>query len=178
MLNNEARFYVGIGSRKTPFPIIRLMEAVAVRMAKASVVLRSGGADGADTAFERGCDSVNPKLKQIFLPWAGFNGRRSQFNRPTDAMMQLAARYHPAWRRCKQSVRNLHARNCGQLLGLNLDSPASIIICWTAGGESVGGTAQALRIAADFKVPVINLGHERWRDARPNAVVEAALKFV
>ena len=62
--------YAGIGSRKTPVHILSKMRRVAERLEVRGYTLRSGGADGADTAFEEGC-----KRKEIFLPQPGFNGR-------------------------------------------------------------------------------------------------------
>ena len=172
------RVYVGIGSRQTPRAVLRVMAGVAVRLALADVALRSGGAAGADTAFEWGCDQVDPTLKQILLPWPGFNGRQSPFDRPTEAMMDMAAQYHPAWHRCSDAARKLHARNGGQILGPELDARARVVICWTPNGELVGGTAQALRIAADHDVPVINLGDAQWQNANADHIARAALSML
>ena len=51
--------YSGIGSRETPDNVLVVMEKLGAAFAKKGFVLRSGGADGADSAFERGCDSAN-----------------------------------------------------------------------------------------------------------------------
>jgi predicted Rossmann fold nucleotide-binding protein DprA/Smf involved in DNA uptake len=48
--------YAGIGSRSTPPETLPLIESIAARLAEKGWVLRSGGADGADSAFEKGCD--------------------------------------------------------------------------------------------------------------------------
>ena len=172
------RVYAGIGSRETPRPVLHLMAGVAVRLALADIALRSGGADGADSAFEWGADQVDAGLKQIFLPWAGFNKRRSPFDQPTEAMRDLAAAHHPAWGRLTSAARKLHARNSAQILGPALECPARDVICWTPGGASVGGTGQALRLAAAYGVPVINLGAERWRGAASDDVAHAALSII
>ena len=50
--------YAGVGSRSTPAKVLQWMEWIGRGMAEAGMVLRSGAADGADSAFERGCDSV------------------------------------------------------------------------------------------------------------------------
>ncbi|NYZ25158.1 hypothetical protein HND93_36125, partial [Azospirillum sp. ROY-1-1-2] len=65
--------YAGIGSRETPPAVLEVMAAVGERLAQLGWVLRSGGAVGADQAFERGCDRVGGR-KEIFLPWPGFDG--------------------------------------------------------------------------------------------------------
>lgn len=67
-------FYTGVGSRETPNDVMKVMYKFAQKMALHGAVLRSGGADGADTAFEWGCDKKQG-MKEIYLPWNGFNGR-------------------------------------------------------------------------------------------------------
>ena len=77
--------------------------------------------------------------------------------------MQMAAAHHPAWERLGRGARSLHARNCHQILGRDLDDPVSFVVCWTPDGAtthpgpSTGGTGQALRIAAAHDIPVFNL---------------------
>lgn len=46
--------YTGIGSRETPYEIQDLMKRIAFKLAENGWLLRSGGAEGADTAFENG----------------------------------------------------------------------------------------------------------------------------
>jgi len=57
------------------------------------------------------------------------------------------------------------ARNTNQVLGPNIGtSPqTNAILCWTKGGQIVGGTGQALRIAQDKGIPVINLGDPKLK---------------
>ena len=43
----------------------------------------------------------------------------------------LAGQVHPAWHRCDDYAKRLHARNCMQILGRNLDEPADFVVCWT-----------------------------------------------
>ena len=74
-------YYTGIGSRTLPKEIYNKFYNLAQALGETHqgdpvFVLRSGGASGADTAFERGCDSVGGE-KQIFLPWKGFNKSKS-----------------------------------------------------------------------------------------------------
>ena len=59
--------YTGIGSRKTPIEIINKMIKLGQILGKHGYILRSGGANGADKAFEQGCDNVLGK-KEIYLP--------------------------------------------------------------------------------------------------------------
>lgn len=146
------RFYTGIGSRETPFPILRLMTRIAKRMATSGYILRSGGAKGADTAFEKGAGDQ----KEIYLPYLGFNGSDSTLL-PTDEAFEMAAKFHPAWHNCNESARQFHARNCHQVLGHDLKTPTTLVICWTQAGLQGGGTGQAMRIADAHGIRIDNL---------------------
>ena len=71
--------------------------------------------------------------------------------------MELASHVHPAWDKLNDGGRRLHARNCHQVLGKDissLDALSRFVICWTTG---TGGTEQALRLARQYDVPIINL---------------------
>jgi hypothetical protein len=138
--------YAGIGSRETPEKILRYMEWVGEVNAVADHILRSGGAKGADTAFEVGCDRVRGS-KEIFLA-----------QDCTDEAMELSSRFHPNWRVCSAYAKRLHGRNAMILLGRDLNDPVELVVAWTKNGELTGGTAQGLRIAADYEIPIINLG--------------------
>ena len=50
--------YAGIGSRETPPQVLEQMRKIGTFLAERHYVLRSGGAKGADTAFELGCDNA------------------------------------------------------------------------------------------------------------------------
>lgn len=156
--------YAGIGSRKTPIGIRALMQLMATRLAEQGHILRSGGAPGADQAFEKGCDIVDGK-KEIFIPWNGFQNRNARTEVGVLAgvdprALELASKIHPNWADCDEPVRRLHARNCYQILGVNLDTPVSDVVCWTPGGKGGGGTGQALRLARKLGIPIWDLGHD------------------
>jgi len=140
------KYYAGIGSRETPSDILSIMtEKARILFIKHALTLRSGGAKGADSAFERGCDSVQG-TKEIF--------------RAADATqdaLDLAKEFHPAWNKCTEYAQKLHGRNMMIVLGADLQTPVDFILCWTPGGQFMGGTAQALRAALFYKIPVYNL---------------------
>lgn len=151
------KYYAGIGSRSTPQEIIDLMGKIAEYLSK-DYVLRSGGADGADLAFENGCKGK----KEIYLPWENFNGNKSNlFLDLLDykSAEKISMEYHPAWFRLKQGARKLHTRNVFQILGKDLKTPVSFVVCYCEikNGEWKGGTAQALRIAKDRGIKIYNL---------------------
>ena len=58
--------YAGIGSRETPIEIQSKMSKVAKMLEEKGYTLRSGGADGADFAFEKGLAKTS-KNKEIYL---------------------------------------------------------------------------------------------------------------
>jgi hypothetical protein len=155
----EDKIYAGIGSRRTPADVLSVMTQIARELDMIGYTLRSGGAPGADLAFELGSTK-----KEIYLPWANFNASESTLYTVCEGAMDMASHYHPAWSKLSSPVRKLMARNCYQVLGLNLNEPVKFVVCWTPDGRSVGGTAQAIRIAKDWKIPVFNLHRHSPRD--------------
>ncbi len=160
------RAYAGIGSRETPPHICVWMTEVAKVLDAHGWTLRSGGAQGADSAFEAGA-TWN---REIYLPWDGYNGKHGGATMPVHpdwAALALAARYHPAWRHLSPSAQKMMARNGYQVLGPNLDDPVAFVMCWTLGGHGGGGTGQALRIAKDKGIPILDFGGMHWDDTAP-----------
>lgn len=154
--------YTGIGSRVTPAPILALMGAVSAKMDRLGFTLRSGGANGADSAFE-----ANSTKKEIFLPWGGFNGLyhdgKEYFDYLSCPGRELAQdsvkQFHPAPTRLYERGWKLMARNAMQVLGRDCKSPTDVLICWTKNGKDVGGTSQAIRIARFHNIPILNMGN-------------------
>lgn len=163
-------YYAGIGSRLTPQSVQGIMVRIGHYLADQGWVLRSGGAEGADTAFERGCDEVHGH-KEIFLPWKGYNNNKSilyykgkeVFDEIKKQSFELAAQYHPAWDQCSYGAKCLLARDGMQILGKDLKTPVVIVIFWSP-NPNHGGTSQALRIAKDHKIVIFNLGDTTERE--------------
>lgn len=158
------KHYAGIGSRETPKDIRKVITSLASKLEEKGWTLRSGGANGADAAFESGVK--DPENMEIFLPETTFNGR-SATNPGYISIMMLEAyedamntvsKYHPATHKLSPFAKRLMARNSMQVLGQDLKTPSNMVICWTPNGEVVGGTGQALRIAKDYDIPIFNLG--------------------
>ncbi len=146
----------GIGSRYTPEDVLQRIDRLAIRFARAGWLLRSGGADGADLAFETGFIVGNGAM-EIYLPWRKFNGNQSLLYTVSDEALEMASEIHPAWSKCGRGARLLHGRNCYQILGRNLNRPSDVVVCWTKGGKLVGGTRTALVLAEKHDIPIINL---------------------
>ncbi|WP_215870594.1 DUF4326 domain-containing protein [Acidithiobacillus caldus] len=161
--------YAGIGSRDTPPHILELMKRIAQRLSGKEpwgYTLLSGGASGADSAFESGATT-----KEIYLPWPGFNGRKpidrpgTVQSLPLSDAWRVAALLHPGWKSLRDPARALMARNSHQILGADLRSPVDFAVCWTPDGceseaqrtRATGGTGQAIALADRWGVPVFNL---------------------
>lgn len=155
--------YAGIGSRKTPANILALMTRLAGALMADGWILRSGGAPGADEAFRAGC--TNPLLHEIYLPGESFNGHTSDLTgfyagpecRGWPEAQESVDKCHPNPAALNDFARALMARNALQVLGRDCRQPVGMVVCWTLGGQVAGGTGQALRIAADYNIPVRNL---------------------
>lgn len=161
------RFYAGIGSRKTPKEILSVMTTLASMLEDLGMILRSGGAKGADLAFEKGVkDSDN---KEIFYS-----------HHANLESIKIASKYHSAWDFLPEYARKLHARNVFQILGKDLQTPSSIVICWTPDGaekseqtsKKTGGTGQAIRVADAYNIPIINLHHWNSLDRINNWITD------
>ncbi len=152
---SKGDIYTGIGSQETPPDVMSLMTRIARYLSGKGVVLRSGGADGADTAFENG---ASVSLKEIYLPWKYFNKNTSRLCGPYSAQhLEMARRFHPAWDRLSQGAQKLMVRNVAQIFGMDFQKRSNLVICWTKDGQASGGTGQALRMARAFEIPIINL---------------------
>ena len=159
------KFYTGVGSRNTPEHIMIVMTKIATKLEQLGYSLRSGAADGADTAFESGVlDNSN---KQIFIAWEGFSNRNSKeigvFNVKGQAAQQaeeIASIIHPAWDKLSRGARGLHSRNIFQCLGATLDTPSKFLICYAEvdkNGIPKGGTRTAWVCATNNSIPCFNL---------------------
>ena len=118
------------------------MTAIASKLESLGYTLRSGGATGADTAFEEGVD----QLKEIYYDCDA-----------TSEAIEYASKFHPTWHNCRSGGRKLHGRNSMILLGRKLDTPVKFVICWTKDGKDTGGTGLGIRIAEHLRIPIFNL---------------------
>lgn len=163
-------YYTGIGSRQTPEEVLEEFTATSKWLENkfnGNITLRSGGADGADTAFEMG--AIN---KEIFLPWKGFNNNNSELYNILPKAFEIAENIHPAWHKCSQGARKLHARNIHQILGRDLKTFSRFVICYTPNGSSSGGTGQAIRLAKQLNIPIFDFGLYDSRAVRSNKLVQ------
>lgn len=155
----EKIYYAGIGSRYVLDPVALVCKRVATILAQDGWVLRSGGATGADEAFETGCDMAHGE-KEIFLPWKNFSENSSPLFNISQEAYDYAKKFHPVYSRLTPGAAKLIARDSYQVLGYDLKTPSAIIVYAAEDlghGEVKGGTGQAIRIANYFNIPTINI---------------------
>jgi hypothetical protein len=155
----------GIGSRKIDAKAFNSLHQIAVKLAKLGWWLRSGGADGSDSAWELGWQGFD--TKEIFLPNVGFNGRPKNdacYLTPADYDVwidaeDIARQLHPVFDRLTEWERAAHTRNVFQVLGKDLKSRSDVVAAYAPPkGKSVtGGTATAFNLAKARGIPTYNL---------------------
>ena len=151
-------FYTGIGSRETPEVVLNQMQNYAKALKANGFILRSGGAGGADSAFE-----TNSLDDEIYLPWDDFNDKQSNlilssmknYKKAEKILKTVVDEHH--WNSLSSGGKKLHTRNVYQILGQDLKTPSDFVIAWTKNGLLKGGTATALKLAALHDVKIYNL---------------------
>jgi hypothetical protein len=179
------KFFAGIGSRETPkYTLDAIKKVICPFLVENNFILRSGGADGADKAFEQGYSELNGE-KEIYLPWKNFNNNKSNLYGVCDKALLQAEKTHPKWGNLGIPARKLQARNVYQVLGWGLNSPSSFIICWTPDGSigrtsaATGGTGQAIRLAYNSKIEIFNLkNYEDGLDNYYDLLKEIEVRYV
>jgi len=195
---SDAFAYAGVGSRRTPPEILAAMSDIAQTLGDAGIALSTGGADGADKAFETGALRTDGPVT-VHAPWPGYNGYRPGRDPETlvdvvcpdaaDAIRgrtyaELAREHHPYWHRCSPGARALFVRNVS-ILDRALDDdgatlPVRAVIAYTPNGLPVGreagGTGHTLRTAASLGIPCVNLSPRT--PPEPNAAALAAVPAI
>ncbi len=184
--------YAGIGSRATPRDVLTGMADVAQVLGHAGFALSTGGAHGADRAFEAGALRTDAPVT-VHTPWPGYNGYRPGRDPESDidvvhpspgdavrgrSFLHLARKHHPAWDRCRRGARALFLRNVSILAGALDDDgtvlPVRAVIAWNpsgrAHGREAGGTGHTLRVAAELGIPVVNLSERTPREHNADAL--------
>jgi hypothetical protein len=165
----EIKYYAGIGARKTPNEILDFQCKIATRLEKDGWLLSSGGAEGADDAFESGVQEISDH--RIIIPKNGFNGKHANdgyinFGSATQLIKNqcdaLASTIHPVWNSLPRWMKNLHSRNVMEILGPELDSPVKFVLYWApedSYGVAKGGTRTAVVLAQRLGIPTFNMLH-------------------
>jgi hypothetical protein len=166
----KSLIYAGIGSRKTPIEAQIMMTEIAKHLGPSGWKLRSGHADSADKAFEKGA-VISSSPREIHLPWGGYNNQiddNVNYFVPDPRipnLLEVTARNHPIWDKLGLPIKNLMVRNTTIVCGLDMQTPVQFIAAWTKDGREEGGTSHAMRVARDpyvvelvgHPIPVFNL---------------------
>ncbi len=154
-----------IGSRETPIDILPWLIDRGAQIVSAGHVVVSGNAPGADQAWARGGNRIDPGKVTLCLPWHGFEVgamHAKNITRTLDAPMRdterhyynLAASLHPAWTNMPQGAQRLHARNVMIVEG------SRVVFGYVGAG---GGTAMAFRIARHLQIPCHDVSDPKVR---------------
>lgn len=161
---SEDKHYTGVGSRETPEEILAFMEKVGQRMDELGYVGRSGSADGADLAFEKGFLKSRKSFFEAYLPWKGFNNKCDEIHIVApyldnyEEAVEIASKIHPVFDRLSRGAKALHTRNVYQVLGKDLKTPSKVLFCYaqpTKNGVK-GGTNTAVQLAIQHGIRVYN----------------------
>ena len=149
----------GIGARSTPESICELFTEIGQEIKERGWYVRSGHAEGADVAFERGAK----KNCIVYLPWGGFNKEQLILGVPRtsplrDEVLEIVYKHEPYAKNLSNGVKLIKSRNVFQVLGEDLNTPSDIVICYTEEGVVEGGTGLAIKVAIDNRIPIINVG--------------------
>ena len=170
--------YTGVGSRDITDEEWELIVSVAKWLAQ-WFKMRSGKANGADSAFEWGVhESEYPDNKEIYIPWPKFEGNeipgeKISLDRPDSVNFALTLQYakeiHPRWEKLTQGAKKLHQRNVHQVLGRDLENPTPskfLLACSDEdkNGDVKGGTRTAWMLAKQFDVPCLNIRGKTKRE--------------
>lgn len=162
---SETLIVTGIGTRKTNSQAFAMLYKIARRMAHHGWKLRSGGALGADTAWEKGFEGFD--AKEIFLSRGtsldiaknAACGRISDYGDIWLDAEDIASRLHARWDYLDPTSQALHTRNVFQILGMDLNTKTDVVAAYAPpfGASVKGGTATAYNLARAKGIPTFNL---------------------
>jgi hypothetical protein len=139
------------------------MERTGAELVRRGYGIISGNAPGADQAWARGGNFVDPTKVTLCLPWDGFE-RKTIHPRNVvqlasfdpDRTTRIASMFGS--RSTRQAAIWLHARN------VMIIEPASTVLGYLPFGQQ-GGTGMAFKLARMFRVEAENVADEGVRDA-------------
>ncbi len=161
------KIVTGIGSREIIEPYATWMVDVAKYLVSQKCKLRSGGAKGSDTIFQNVFEFADADM-EIYIAWNGFENLYTDGKKfilaNHNICKEYTEKYHPNPSCLTVGAYKLMNRNAHQVLGYDLKTPTDLVVCYTKGGKVQGGTAQAIKIALDNNIPVINIGSYKSYD--------------
>lgn len=167
------RYYTGVGSRDITQEEYRLLKQIGTRMSELGYWLRSGAADGSDSAFQHGACYDQEIKTEIWIPWKSFQSELQQgtpyvnYYIPTKDMFETARNFFiekkiiPWYDNMPQGPKALHGRNYYQVVGFPSENNLSKVCIYCADesrkGDVAGGTRSAVMVARYFSIPTYNI---------------------
>lgn len=159
-----------IGSRSIPSSVLAWMEEAGAALVKAGHTIVSGNATGADQAWARGGNSVDPARVELCLPWADFEERAVVPGNVVRVLDSVPAedrevyyaviQTHNSGHHPNPSVQKLFARNAMIVIGplrpgskVHWNRVSHVL----AYGVERGGTRRACKIAHRFGVQILDV---------------------
>lgn len=169
-----------IGSRELAGEWLNVCEKLGAWIVRVGHELHSGNAQGADQAFARGGNKVDPTKVHLHLPWLSYERDAIVLGNHVDVLASMddkeqqtyknyAKAHHPAWFRLSNGGMLLHARN-GRILFPNgyPGKPVDLVLAWPSRKLGGGGTGHGMRVAQAEGIPLVNLNELRI-DTEPGA---------
>jgi len=164
------KYYTGIGSRELSDEQKTFIYWLACEMHDLGYTLRSGDADGADTAFQSGAG----KLFETWIPWTSFAKGPSRELQTQKEFLEaeeylLESDIIPWFKAMGPASQAFHGRNYRQVFGRNKILPEVCFYCAPddLNGVPVGGTRTAVLVSRNEGIPTINVFTEEGQeDAR------------
>lgn len=167
------RIIACIGSRETPAVVLDWMVETGAALMRAGYDIRSGNAQGADQAWARGGNSVDPTRVTLCLPWEGFEEKaivpgnivRVFRLAESDHYVRDVRDTHPNFAALSSGAVLLHARNAMIVDGAHL-----VLGALNPDKTGGGGTGGAFRLAHRYKAAALNVA-----DASTRGMIEQRL---
>jgi len=158
--------YAGIGSRQISDNESEIIRSISNRMAALGYWLYSGNAQGADNAFQKGCQNKGIS----FLPWPNYNSDQRDtygFTSIPESAFFKAKVLHPQGNRLSGSSLQMMARNVLIIEGIDSWPRVELVICCSdpiPNGGVHGGAALCYKLAKQHNIPFINIRENRWEN--------------
>ncbi len=168
-----------IGSRETPPNVRTWMEEFGAQLVRQGHTLVSGNAPGADQAWAKGGNSIDPGRVDLCLPWSTFerasihpDNRVRVYHDGLDSYETcIAAELHPRWAQANGPTKMLLARDVMIVKDVRL-----VIGYVNPYKPHGGGTGFAFRVARRFDVPCVNVERAAERHRLECAMRDAKLE--
>lgn len=149
------RYYAGTGDREVPANIREMLTGYAKKLDSLGYILRTGGGEGCDEAFEAGA-----KNKELILPYSRYNNKRKGFiyTRTPGSYNSLKLLRCRSWR-IRSYIIPLFERVYFELMGINNEPVSEFLLCYVTNTQH-GCGGHAVRIAKFGRIPVFNIAHE------------------